>query len=814
MPPQPRTPEALRHDIQEKLFCMAGRFPEIATRNDYYLALSYAVRDRIVHNWIRTAQTYLEKTSRTVIYLSAEFLIGPQLGNNLINLGLYDETSAALRSLAQHLDPLLEQEQEPGLGNGGLGRLAACYMESLATLQSPCIGYGIRYEFGIFRQQIRDGWQVEQSDSWLHLGYPWEISRPEIAYEVRFGGHTEHNADQNDRHLVRWVPERKVKGIPCDTLIQGYGVPNVNMLRLWKAEAHEELDFAYFNAGDYYQAVHSKVASENLGKVLYPNDVPASGKQLRLEQQYFLVSCTLQDMIRIYQQRDWPLARFAEKFAIQLNDTHPALAIPELMRLLMDEHGISWEQAWEIGTRTFSYTNHTLMPEALECWPLPLFARILPRHLEIIYEINRRFLDEVRRTFPRDDDIVRRLSLIDEQGEKSVRMAYLACVGSHTINGVAVLHSNLLRETILRDFFRLWPDRFTNVTNGVTPRRFLGLANRKLSALIASRLGRGWMRNLAELRKLEPAAEDPSFREKWRKVKHENKEQLAKAILATTGITVDSHSLFDLQAKRIHEYKRQHLNLLHVIALYLRLKRNPPADTVPRTVIFAGKAAPAYFMAKLIIKLINSVAEVINADPQVSDRLRVAFYPNFNVKNAQVIYPAADLSQQISTAGTEASGTGNMKFTLNGALTIGTLDGANIEIREEVGPENFFLFGHTAEEVAALKAQGYRPWEVVAENPELKEVLELIGSGFFSHGDRSLFQPFLASLVDRDEYLALADYASYATAQLAVEQAYRNQDEWTRRSILNTARMGKFSSDRAIQEYCGRIWHVTPERVP
>ncbi|MFI5336059.1 MAG: glycogen/starch/alpha-glucan phosphorylase [Opitutales bacterium] len=803
-----RTVEEIRRTIEEKLFCMVGRFPKIATKNDYYQAVSYAMRDRIVHHWIDTAQTYLDQMSRTAIYLSAEFLIGPQLGKNLINLGLYDETAAALRLFDQDLEALLEQEAEPGLGNGGLGRLAACYMDSLATLQIPAIGYGIRYEFGIFTQQIRDGWQVERSDRWLRLGYPWEIARPEITFEVKLGGHTEHTTDAKGRLEVKWVPERKVLGTPCDTLVQGYGVANVNMLRLWKAEAHEELDFQSFNSGDYFRAVHEKVASENLGKVLYPNDVPAGGKQLRLEQQYFWVSCSLQDMIRIYHQRDLPLDRFAEKYAVQLNDTHPAIGVAELMRLLVDVHLMDWNKAWFITQRTFAYTNHTLLPEALESWPLPLFARILPRHLEIIYEINRRFLDEVRLRFPGNDDLIRRVSLIDETGEKRIRMAHLACVGSHAINGVAALHSTLLKDTLLRDFYRLWPEKFSNKTNGVTPRRFVALANRPLTALINARIGPDWLRDLPQLRRLEPAADDAAFLAEWRQVKHANKVRLAAAIHAVTNISVDPDSLFDVQAKRIHEYKRQHLNLLHVVALYLRLKENPQLEMTPRTVIFAGKAAPGYYLAKLLIKLINGVAAVVNADPQVRDRLRVVFYPNYNVKNAQHIFPAAELSEQISTAGLEASGTGNMKFALNGSLTIGTLDGANVEIREEVGAENFFLFGLTAAEVVQSKAQGYHPCEVIAANPELHAVLNLIGSGLFSHGDRELYKPFLASLLDRDEYLVLADFSSYADCQQKVDAAYRDSNHWTRMSVLNVARMGKFSSDRSIREYCEDIWHI------
>ncbi|HEY8996134.1 MAG TPA: glycogen/starch/alpha-glucan phosphorylase [Lacunisphaera sp.] len=807
------TPEGLRRDIQDKLFCMVGKFPEVATRNNYYLALAYAVRDRMLHHWVRTARTYFEKASRTVVYLSAEFLIGPQLGRNLINLGIYDQTAEAVKSMGQDLDDLLEQEEEPGLGNGGLGRLAACYMESLATLEIPTLGYGIRYEFGIFDQEIKDGWQVEKSDRWLRLGYPWEIAHPEVSFEVKLGGHTESYIDAQSRFRVRWVPNRIVLGTPCDTLMQGYGVETVNMLRLWKAEAHESFDFQAFNVGDYYRAVNEKVVSENITKVLYPNDEPAAGKQLRLEQQYFFVSCALRDMIRIYLQREPNLDNFHRKYAVQLNDTHPAIGVAELMRLLVDEHEMDWERAWNVTRQTFAYTNHTLLPEALEQWPLPLFQRVLPRHLEIIYEINRRFLEEVSTAFPGDTARLRRMSLIDEQGEKHVRMANLACVGSSAINGVAALHTELLKQTVLRDFYELWPDKFSNKTNGVTPRRFMVLANSGLTKLITSRIGSGWVRDLDRLRALESHADDPGFQEEWRRVKHASKMRLANAILQATGVGVDSASLFDIQVKRIHEYKRQHLNLLHVVTLYHRLKQNPRLAVTPRTVIFGGKAAPGYVTAKLIIKLINSVAEVVNADPAVNDRLRVVFFPDFNVKNSQHIYPAADLSEQISTAGKEASGTGNMKFSLNGALTIGTLDGANVEIREEVGAENFFLFGLTAAEVQQRKAQGYHPRAIYEENEELRAVLDLIVSGVFSRGDRDLFRPIVQSLLDRDDYLLLADYPGYIAAQEAVGRAYLDTAGWTRMSILNVARMGKFSSDRAIREYCRDIWRIDPVTI-
>lgn len=803
----------IKCDILENLFCSLGKFPEVATRHDYYLALAYAVRDRLMHRWITSARTYFEKESRTVAYLSAEFLIGPQLGKNLINLGIHEATGKAVEELGLSFEELLEQEAEPGLGNGGLGRLAACYMDSMATLEIPAIGYGIRYEFGIFDQEIRDGWQVEMSDRWLRLGYPWEILRPEITYPVKLGGHTEHYTDAKGHYRVRWIPNRLVIGTPCDTPVLGYAVSTANFLRLWKAEAPHSFDFQAFNLGDYYRAVHEKVASENITKVLYPNDEPEAGKQLRLEQQYFFVSCSLQDMVRIHLQRQRTLAGFHEKYVVQLNDTHPAIGVAELMRLLVDEHGMDWDEAWHITSNTFAYTNHTLLPEALEKWPLPLFARVLPRHLEIIFELNRRFLDEVQAENPGDEGRVQRLSLIEEGGEKHVRMANLACLGSFAVNGVAALHTRLLKETVLKDFFELRPPKFSNKTNGVSPRRFMVLANPGLARLITDRIGNAWVRDLEELRKLERFADDPGFRNEWRRVKLDNKQGLASVILKNTGIEVDPESLFDIQVKRVHEYKRQHLNVLHIITLYNRLKKDPGLNIVPRTFIFGGKAAPGYFMAKLIIKLINSVAEVVNTDRDVDGRLKVVFFPDFNVKNAQRIYPAADLSEQISTAGKEASGTGNMKFALNGALTIGTLDGANVEIREEVGAENFFLFGLNTEEVARRKAEGYKPGSIREDNRELREALDLIGSGSFSRGDAGLFQPLVSSLVEYDEYMLLADYADYVAAQESASRAFQDREAWARMSILNVARMGKFSSDRAILEYCREIWGVKPVRV-
>ncbi len=814
-PPAAPTVAALRHAIEDKLFCMLARFPEVATPHDRYLAVAYAVRDEVLRNWVATSTTYFQQASRTAVYLSAEFLIGPQLEKNLLNLGLRDTCVAALRQLGWDPEAVFAEEEEPGLGNGGLGRLAACYLDSLATLEIPSIGYGIRYEFGIFDQEIRDGWQVERSDRWLRLGYPWEVARPEISFPVRFGGSTEHVRDAHGNLKVRWVPDRLVHGTPSDTLIQGCGVSTVNLLRLWRAQATESFDFAAFNSGDYYRAVLDKVASENITKVLYPNDEAPAGKQLRLEQQYFLVSCTLQDMIRIYRQRETQLDHLHLKYAVQLNDTHPALAVAELMRLLVDEHEMPWDRAWEITRATFGYTNHTLLPEALERWPLPLFGRVLPRLLEIVYEINRRFLDEVHRRFPGDHARARRLSLIDEDGERSVRMAHLACVGSHAVNGVAALHSQLLRETVLRDFHQLWPERFSNKTNGVSPRRFLAIANPRLADLLTRHLrSDAWLRDLDRLRGLEPLAEDPAFRRAWREVKFANKTALADQIRRATGVPVDPSLLFDVQAKRIHEYKRQHLNLLHLVALYRRLKLRPGLSVTPRLCLFGGKAAPGYRMAKLIIKLVHGVAEVVNADPDSNAALRVAFLPNFSVKTAQRIYPAADLSEQISTAGFEASGTGNMKFALNGALTIGTLDGANIEMLEAVGADNFFLFGLDAAEVAARRAAGYRPQQVLEASPELREVLDLLASGLFSRGDRELVAPLVRSLTEHDPYFVLADFASYSAAQERVAELYLEPDDWSRRSILTVARMGRFSSDRAVREYCRDIWCIEPVPVP
>ncbi|MDJ0728564.1 MAG: glycogen/starch/alpha-glucan phosphorylase [Crocosphaera sp.] len=805
--------ETLRRALLDNLFYIQGKFPEIATKNDFYLALAYTVRDRLLRRWLNTIQTKLKNDVKKVCYLSAEFLVGPHLENNLINLDIVERVKQAVTESGLNIQELIEAEEEPGLGNGGLGRLAACYMDSLSSLEVPAIGYGIRYEFGIFDQEIRDGWQIEITDKWLQYGNPWEVARPEASVTVNFGGYTEQYVDGYDNFHVRWVPEYVVKGIPYDTPITGYKVNTVNTLRLWRSEACESFDFQRFNVGDYYGAVDDKVNSENLSKVLYPNDEPIQGKRLRLEQQYFFVSCSLQDMIRIHLINNPNLDNFHQQWAIQLNDTHPAVAVAELMRLFVDIYEYEWGKAWNIVEKTFAYTNHTLLPEALEKWPIEMFGQLLPRVLEIIYEINRRFLDKVRIKFPNDDGKISSLSIIDESGERYVRMANLACVGSHHVNGVAELHSKLVKDTILHDFYLLYPEKFTNVTNGVTPRRWIVQSNPRLSKLITLKIGDGWIKNLQELRKLETYAEDKTFRQQWRETKQAVKEDLAKYIQQKVGVVVNPESLFDVQVKRIHEYKRQHLNVLHIITLYKRIKSNPNLDVPPRTFIFGGKAAPGYFMAKRIIKLITAVGDVVNNDGDIGDRLKVIFLPDYNVTLGQRVYPAADLSEQISTAGKEASGTGNMKFSMNGALTIGTLDGANVEIRQEVGAENFFLFGLTTPEVLDLKAQGYFPRRYYSSIPELRGVLDLINSGFFSHGDPELFKSIVDNLLYDDPYLLLADYKSYIECQDQVSQAYKDQENWSKMSILNVARMGKFSSDRSIQDYCNNIWNAKPVSI-
>jgi glycogen phosphorylase len=803
----------LRQAVIENLRYSIGLLEGFAEPNDYYRALALAVRDRMQDRWINTSQTYFDVKQKVACYLSAEYLMGPHLGNNLLNLDLEQAARAAMAELGQDLDDLMGCEDEPGLGNGGLGRLAACYLDSLATLERPAIGYGIRYEFGIFHQEIRDGWQAEVTDKWLRRGNPWEIPKPDVTYYVKWGGATEPYRDAQGRFRVRWVPDRVVKGTAYDTPIQGYRINTCNTLRLWAAEAVESFDFQAFNSGDYYQAVNEKLVSETVTKVLYPNNDPEIGKRLRLAQQYFFVSCSLQDLMRLLELARVPIEKFGDRIAVQLNDTHPSIGVAELMRLLVDERELPWDTAWAITVNAFGYTNHTLLPEALETWPLPMFRELLPRHLEIIYEINRRFLDEVRTRFPGDEARVARMSLIGEEGEKKVRMAHLATVGSHAVNGVAALHTELLKTSVLKDFYEMWPERFSNITNGATPRRFLALANPGLRRLLDRTIGDRWPVDLEALRGLETRIDDPAFRRDWRAVKRANKQRLADFLRDRTGIEVNPDWMFDIQVKRIHEYKRQHLNVLHIVTLYRRLKENPRLSIPPRVFIFGGKAAPGYFMAKRIIKLINAVAETVNADPEVNTQIKVAFVPNFDVNNAQIIYPAADLSEQISSAGKEASGTGNMKFMMNGALTIGTLDGANVEIRDAVGPENFFLFGLTAEEAERVKRDGYRPADYTAANDELRAALDLIGGGRFSHGDTEVFRPLIENLTRSDPFLVLADYAAYIACQERVSAAWGDAEDWTRMSILNTARSGRFSSDRAIVEYCDEIWNVKQVKV-
>ena len=783
----------LAQQIRRHLFYSQAKSASLATTHDHYCALALAVRDRLLQNWVDTAETYTAQGVRTAAYLSAEYLLGPHLENNLVNLGMREEAEQACRELGLDLQELIATEPEPGLGNGGLGRLAACFQESLASLELPAIGYGIRYEFGIFHQHIQSDGQHETTDPWLAKGNPWEVIRPEWTYPVRIGEHT-------------------VMGVAYDTPIVGYGVRTANTLRLWSAMAPEAFDFASFNAGDYTRAVLAKIRSETLSKVLYPNDELEQGKALRLSQQIFFVSCSLQDMLRILKGQGLAVTDFHRKFAVQLNDTHPAIAVAELMRLLVDEEGVTWDKAWEITTASLSYTNHTLLPEALETWGVALFEHLLPRHLELIYEINARFLQVVRLRYPGKPELQRRMSLIEEGEHRRVRMAHLAVVGSHHTNGVAELHSQLLREHVLRDFAELWPERFTNVTNGVTPRRWIAVANPGLASLLDEALGGDrWRRHLEDLSGLEPLLNDSAFMERWQQVRHQAKLRLAHHIQRDTGVLVDPTSLFDVQVKRIHEYKRQHLAALEVVQRYLRLRNGE--DLPPRTVIFGGKAAPGYAMAKLIIRLIVSIAETVNMDPAIGGRLRVVFLPNFSVSLGQLVYPAVDLSEQISTAGKEASGTGNMKMALNGALTIGTLDGANIEIRERVGDDHFFLFGHNAEEVAELTANGYHPMPWLEQNDDLRAAIDLIGTGHFSEGNRELFHPLLASLTSHDPYQVVADAADYSRAQNAVDQTWQNPADWTRSSITNTMRCGFFSSDRSITDYAQRIWNLQPVPV-
>jgi starch phosphorylase len=801
------TAEDVFDGMTEHLFYTLGKLAPTASRHDLYMALSYAVRDRLMTRYLAGVEAISADPTRVVAYMSAEFLIGPQLGNNLLMLGIQAEAAEALRRFGiNDLNEILDVEEEPGLGNGGLGRLAACFLESLASLEIPATGYGIRYEFGIFDQLIRDGWQVEITDKWLKSGWPWEIPHPDQACFVGFGGRTESYKDDAGTYRVRWIPAEHAIGIPHDVPVLGYRVNTCDRLRLWRADATESFDFYAFNIGDYYGAVEEKVGSETLSKVLYPNDGTDEGRRLRLKQQHFFVSCSLQDMIRSLDARGIPISDFPDHWAVQLNDTHPSIAVAELMRLLIDYKHLDWDAAWSITSRSLAYTNHTLLPEALEKWGLPLFGSLLPRHLELIYEINRRFLQQVRLKYPGNNAILAKVSIIDEDGAKAVRMANLATVGSHHINGVAALHSDLVKSELFPEFAQLWPEKFTNVTNGVTPRRWVALANPQLSALLNESIGDGWVKDLDQLKQLERFADDSAFLERWGATKRSVKTDLSNYIHRHSGVHVDPSSLFDVQVKRIHEYKRQHLNALQVIAQYVRIKNGTAGNGAPRTVIFGGKAAPGYTMAKLIIRFINGIAETVNADPDMEGRLRVIFLADYNVKLGERVYPASDLSEQISTAGKEASGTGNMKFAMNGALTIGTLDGANVEIREQVGAENFFLFGKTAEEISALAQEGYRPWELIGGMPELTEILRLIEQGHFSNGDGDLFRPLLQNLTGSDPFFVLEDFNDYLRAQGEVDQAWADRPLWNRMSLLNTARTGFFSSDRSIKEYAQRIW--------
>ena len=806
--------ETIRTSFVDHMEYSLGKDEYSATKHDCYSSIALTVRDRLIERWIETQQTYYKRNVKRVYYLSLEFLIGRALGNSLINLGLYNESDSALRELGYSLEELRETEWDAGLGNGGLGRLAACFMDSLATLGLPSAGYGIRYEYGIFFQSIRDGYQVETPDNWLRLGNVWEFPRPEFIYIVQFYGRVEQFTDESGKFRNRWVDTEEIMAMAYDTPIPGYKNNTVNNLRLWSAKASREFDFNYFNDGDYIKAVSAKSSSENITKVLYPNDNVFEGKELRLKQEYFFVSATLQDIMRRYKKTHNDFMEFHDMVAIQLNDTHPAIAIPELMRILVDLEELNWEEAWNITVKTFGYTNHTILPEALERWPVSLMEKVLPRHMQIIYEINRRFIENLCMMFPENNNMIRELSIIEEGAEKKVRMANLAIIGSHSINGVAALHTEILKKNVFRDFHRLWPEKFNNKTNGITQRRWLKLCNPGLSSLISGKIGEGWITDLYQLKSLRGYSEDREFREEWLAVKRKNKELLAKYIMSHNDIAVNIDSLFDIQVKRLHEYKRQLLNVLHVITMYNRIKDNPNKDFVPRTVIFAGKAAPGYYMAKLIIKLINSVAEVVNNDPGVNDMLKVLFLRNYAVSNAEKIIPAADLSEQISTAGTEASGTGNMKFALNGALTIGTLDGANVEIREEVGDENIFIFGLDSDGVANLKKSGYNPFYYYNSNRELERVITQIQNGFYSKNQPDLFRPIVDSLLYQgDTYMLFADYESYVKCHERVSDAYRDKSRWAKMSIMNTAGMGKFSTDRTIAEYAKNIWNVSPVKV-
>ncbi len=803
----------IKQALQNHLVFSCFKTDKVATPRDWYHAAAYTVRDHVVERWVKTSNSYYEKDPKRVYYLSLEFLIGRMLSNAALNVGINNELSAGLGALGRSMETAMEMENDAALGNGGLGRLAACFLDSMATMDIPAAGYGIRYEYGMFKQSIEHGQQIENPDNWLRYGNVWEFQRPEATYDIQFYGHVV-PVKEGKGVAHHWVNTQRVVAMAYDVPVPGYGTETVNNLRLWSAKATKDFDLRQFNDGNYDEAVEERTDSETISRILYPNDASASGRELRLKQQYFFVSASIQDILRrftttreVKTEKDW--ADLPNKIAIQLNDTHPAIGVAEMMHQLVDNHHLAWDFAWGLVNKIFAYTNHTLMPEALETWSVDLLGSLLPRHLEIIYEINQQFITMVNHLFPGDNELVKRVSIIDETHGRRVRMAHLAVVGAHTVNGVAALHSELLKSTLFADFNKIYPNKLTNVTNGITPRRWLNQANPLLTDLIKTAIGDGFIKDLTQLKKLTPLADDKDFRKVFRAVKAANKLRLAQKIESVTGVKLNTDALFDVQIKRIHEYKRQLLNVLHVITLYNRIRKGEKL-AAPRAVIFGGKAAPGYWMAKLIIRLINDVAEVVNNDPAVGDQLKVVFYPNYEVSAAEILFPGADLSEQISTAGTEASGTGNMKMALNGALTIGTLDGANVEIMEEVGADNIFIFGLTTPEVATTKANNYNPRDYYNQNTELKQVLDMIGSGFFCMQEPNRYQSIIDNLLNNgDNYLLLADYASYIACQDEVADTYQNQEEWSRRAILNVARMAKFSSDRTIGEYAKNIWHVT-----
>ena len=801
--------EALRRYVANRLLYTIGKDPKTATKADWYAALARLARDKQIENWIETTrQQYGQKVKR-VYYLSMEFLVGRALTNSLMAIDLYDELATALAEGGIDLEEAREEEPDPGLGNGGLGRLAACFLDSMATTGLPSFGYGIRYDYGMFAQSIHDGYQVEQPDDWLKLGNPWEFPRPQVTCPIKFGGWVEHDPERG----ALWHEAEKVMATAYDIIVPGYHTKTINTMRLWHARAAESLDLTLFSQGNYMQAVASKNQSENVTRVLYPDDSSYQGRELRLRQEYFFVSASLQDIVRRYLHNHENFSELSDQVAIHLNDTHPAIAVPELMRILVDDHKMSWNSAWAQCCKVFSYTNHTLMPEALETWPVAMMRSVLPRHLEIIFEINKRFLDWVRTHHGDDHDLLRRVSLIDETGERRVRMAYMCVLASHKVNGVSKLHSQLLVDTIFSDFAKLFPGRFINITNGITPRRWLANANRPLSALIDKSIGTDWRKDLGELSKLKKFADKPAFLKEFAAAKLTNKQRLADWVKTHGGVDIDPNAMLDVQVKRFHEYKRQLLNVLHIVHRYNQMVANPDKDWTPRTFLFSGKAASAYRMAKLIIKLINDVARKVNAEPALRDRMKVVFVPNYSVSAAEMIMPAANLSEQISTAGTEASGTGNMKLAINGALTIGTMDGANVEIHEQVGDDNIFIFGHRTEEVAKIKAAGYDPARYYEENPDLRLVIDQIGGGFWSPDDAGRFRPIADSLLRQDTYLLLADFADYVATQEKVDALYRDQDAWNRKAVINVSGMGIFSSDRTILEYADKIWDVKPLKV-